>query len=235
MKNVKIDEKSKFYTAVLLVIVFIGVAYFLGYRKFEDKAFALQSENVNLETRIAELEMYYLTEQKNKDDTAKMTQEISDILNEYSGDARYEDGLFEAFTLYGDSNNTLVLKKIVFGGTENYRSIPSEVVAAANLEGLSGDIAFNGFIVSYSGLIQYSGLKDMVRKISTAPYDLGIIKMKYEINEDSVIEGTTNLAFYYVTGAGLDYQEPPFADYETGIENLFGVDGTTVSMEALEN
>ncbi len=30
MKNVKIDEKSKFLSAVFLVIVFIGVAFFLG-------------------------------------------------------------------------------------------------------------------------------------------------------------------------------------------------------------
>ena len=229
MKNVKIDEKSKFYTAVLLVIVFIGVAYFLGYRKFEDKAAALKVENTNLEARIAELQMYYDTEAKNKEDTERMTAEISDVLSKYSGDARYEDGIYEAFNLYGGSLNTLQLEKIVFGSIDSYRTIPAETVVAANIEGLQSDIAFNGFNVNYQGFVSYEGLKGMVREIASGRYNLGIVKMKYTINETGYIEGTTGLSFYYVTGAGLDYEEPPFAAYETGIENLFGINGADIS------
>lgn len=234
MKNVKIDEKSKFYTAVLLVIVFIGVAFFLGYKKFEDKATALNGQNANLEARIDELEQYYVTEAKNKEDTERMTAEISDVLSVYSGDARYEDGIYEAFNLYGGSDNTLVLKKMVFAGTDTYRSIPSETVVAANIEGLSSDIAFCGFNVNYNGLVSYDGLKGMVHEITTGNYNLGIVKMKYSVNEENFIEGTTNLAFYYVTGAGLDYQQPPYEEYDTGIDNLFGVERDG-SLEILEN
>ena len=235
MKNVKIDEKSKFYTAVLLVIVFICVAFFLGYKKFEDKATALNGQNANLETRIAELKQYYDTEQKNKEDTARMAGEIADVLLMYAGDARYEDGIYEAFNLYGASDNTLVLKKMVFAGTDTYRTIPGEtVIAALDDEAYSSDIAFCGFNVNYSGIVEYEGLKGMVEEISTGNYNLGIVKMKYSVNEENYIEGTTNLAFYYVTGAGLDYQQPPYEEYETGVENLFGVDRDG-SLEILEN
>ncbi len=234
MKNVKIDEKSKFLTAVLLVIVFIGVAFFLGYKKFEDKANALNGQNANLELRIAELKQYYDTEQKNKEDTERMTAEISDILSKYAGDARYEDGIYEAFNLYGASMNTLVLEKMVFAGDDTYTTIPAETVTAADIEGLSNDIAFNGFNVTYSGIIEYDGLKGMVREISSGNYNLGIVKMKYEVNGENFIEGTTALSFYYVTGAGLEYEQPPFEKYETGIENLFGVDWAG-DLELLEN
>ena len=103
MKNIKIDEKSKFLSAVFLMVVFIGVAFFLGYRNFESKAHAYNVDNGNLEARIAELETYYETKEKNLEDTERMTKEIKDILSNYVADARFEDGIYEAFNLYGGS------------------------------------------------------------------------------------------------------------------------------------
>ena len=93
MKNVKIDEKSKFLSAVLLSIVLIGVAFFLGYRKFEDKATEFENENVALEQRIKSLEQYYITEEQNRKDTETMTKAIADVFKNYPGDARFEDGI----------------------------------------------------------------------------------------------------------------------------------------------
>ncbi len=229
MKNVKIDDKSKFYTAVLLVIVFIGLAYFLGYKKFEDRAAALNTENSNLRTKIATLETYYLTEEQNKKDTEKMTAEIGDILDEYSGDARFEDGIYEAYNLYDGSDESLTLEKIVFAANEVVKTIPAETVSAAHIEGLDSEIAFRRFNVGYQGAVSYEGLKGMVREIATGYYNLGIEKMKYKISETGFIEGNCNLSFYYISGAHLDYQEPPVASYDTGLENLFGVNGADIS------
>ena len=234
MKNIKIDDKSKFLSAVMLVILLIGIAFFFGYKKFEDKASSISAENANLQTRIASLETYYVTEEQNKKDTERMTKEINDILSSYKGDARYEDGIYEAYNLYGGSMNTLNLESIVFAANETVKTIPSDVVVAADIEGLDSDINFRMFNVSYSGFVTYDGLKGMVREISSGKYNLGIEKMKYSINESSFIEGSSGLSFYYVTGAGLDYKEPPVVDYEKGLENLFGVDGTVVTNEGEE-
>ena len=231
MKNVKIDEKSKFLSAVFLVIVLIGVAFFLGYRKFEDKATIYNNDNANLEARIDELKMYYETEEQNLADTEKMTNEIKDIFSNYVADARFEDGIYEAFNLYGGSSNTLSLERIVFSERTVIRDIPQEVVSAAQIEDYNNQITFYSFDVNYDGVVSYDGLKSMVREISSGEYNLSIAKMRYEINESAYINGTTGLSFYYITGAGLDYQEPPVSAYETGLESLFGIGGANIGTE----
>ena len=231
MKNIKIDEKSKFLTTVFLMVVLIGVAFFLGYRNLESKADAFEVDNGNLRNRISELETYYLTEEQNKADTEKMTKEIKDILSNYVADARYEDGIFEAFNLYGASDETLVLEKIIFAEKETVREIPMETVTAAQIEDYTTAINFKRFDVTYDGIVSYDGLKSMVREISSGDYNLSIARMHYKITENATIQGSSGLSFYYVTGAGLDYQEPPTSAYETGLESLFGIGGAYISTE----
>lgn len=231
MKNIKIDEKSKFLTTVFLMVVLVGVSFFLGYRNFESKANAFNIDNDNLRNRISELETYYLTEEQNKADTEKMTKEIHDILSNYVADARYEDGIFEAFNLYGASDETLALEKIIFATKETVKEIPIETVTAAQIEDYTAAINFRRFDVTYDGVVSYDGLKSMVREISSGDYNLSIAKMHYKITENATIQGTAGLSFYYVTGANLDYQEPPTAAYETGLESLFGIGGANITNE----
>ena len=223
MKNAKIDDKSKFLTAVLLIIVFIGVAFFLGYRKFEDNAARLRAQNDELRSRISSLEAYYLTEEQNKEDTETMTQAISDTFAKYSADARFEDGIYEAFNLRAGSGNTLEIESIGFSSASALRIIPIETVTAAQIEGYEDEISFNKFDVSYTGTITYEGLKSMVREISSGDYNLAIGQMNYSILDNGTIDGSALLSFYSVQGAGCDYTEPPVNAYDTGLDNLFGV------------
>lgn len=228
MKNIKIDEKSKFLSAVLLVIVFIGVAFFLGYRNLEDAASRMEAENSELESRIASLEQYYITEEQNQKDTETMTKAIADIFSEYPGDARFEDGIYEAFNLHGASQNSLEFQSIGFSYPESVKEITAEVVTAANIEGYTDEINFYHFDVDYKGSLTYEGLKSMVREIAEGDYNLAIGRMSYEITENGLISGDAILSFYSVDGAGCDYTEPPVSVYDIGLENLFGVNGSVI-------
>ena len=223
MKKAKIDEKSKFYYSVILVVLAVGLAFFFGYKKFEAKAESLNLENSNLETRIKSLEQYYITEEQNKKDTETMTKAIADIFSEYPGDARFEDGIFEAFNLYGASGNTLEFESIGFSDTKSVKNIPDNIVIASGLEGYEGAIDFNQFDVIYRGIITYEGLKGTVEEISNGEYNLAIGQMNYKVGEEGYIQGSTMLSFYSVTGANCEYTEPPVEDYQTGLSNLFGV------------
>ena len=223
MKNVKIDEKSKFLTAVLLSIVLIGVAFFLGYKKFEDKATQFNNENAALEQRIKSLEQYYITEEQNRKDTETMTKAIADVFKNYPGDARFEDGIFEAFNLYGASGNTLAFESIGFSETKSVKNIPADIVVAAGIEGYDQMIDFNDFDVVYRGRITYEGLKGTVEEICNGDYNLAIGQMTYQVADDGYIQGSTMLSFYSVAGVGAPYTEPPVEEYQTGLANLFGV------------
>jgi hypothetical protein len=223
MKKVKIDEKSKLFSAVALMIVFVGLAYFFGYKKFETKVTALNNDSASLETRIKSLEQYYITEEQNKKDTETMTKAISDIFSQYPGDARFEDGIFEAFNLYGASQNTLEFESIGFSEAKSVKNIPIEVVSVADIEGYDTEIDFNQFDVIYRGRITYEGLKGTVEEICNGNYNLAIGNMSYSVGDDGLINGSTMLSFYSVDGAGCSYIQPPVTEYETGLSNLFGV------------
>lgn len=229
MKKVKIDDKSKFMSAVFIVVIICGLVYFFGYKKFEDKTSRLNADSNALETRIASLEQYYLTEEQNKKDTEIMTKEIESIFSAYPGDARFEDGIYEAFNLYGGSMNTLEFESIGFSNPEATKIIPVETVTAAGIEGYDQQINFNQFDVSYKGKLTYEGLKSMVREIAAGDYNLAIGKMSYRIVDGGFISGDSLISFYSVDGANCEYTEPPVSSYETGLENLFGVHGTVIT------
>ena len=235
MKNVKIDDKSKFMSIVLVMVVLIGVVFFLGYRKFEEKAASLNDDSDNLENRIKDLEMYYLTEEQNKKDTETMIAAIDEIFSKYNADARYEDGIYEAYNLYNGSNGTLDLTSVMFIAPTPVKEIIEEVVDAAGIEKYDTAIDFDRFDVTYEGALTYEGLKGMVREIAGGDYNLVIGQMTYSITPNGYITGTSQLSFYFVTGAGLSYTEPPVQDYETGLENLFGVSQVIVDSEEAEN
>lgn len=228
MKNVKMDEKSKFMSAVLLSIVLIGLAFFFGYKKFEDKATQFNNDNAALEQRIKSLEQYYITEEQNRADTETMTKAIADVFSQYPGDARFEDGIFEAFNLYGASGNTLEFESIGFSQTESVKNIPIDIVVAAGIEGYNEMIDFNKFDVVYRGKLTYEGLKGTVEEISNGDYNLAIGNMTYSVADDGYIQGSTMLSFYSVAGVGAPYTEPPVEEYQTGLANLFGVSAPVI-------
>ena len=223
MKKTNIDDKSKFMYAVIISILLIAVAFFLGYRNLEAKATRLNNDNNGLEDRIKSLEQYYVTEEQNKKDTEAMTVAIADIFSAYPGDARFEDGIYEAFSLYGGSGNTFEFESVGFGINSSVKMIPIDVVTAAGIEDYTDEINFNGFDVTYNGKVSYEGLKGMVREIASGKYNLAIGNMSYSITDTGLIEGSTLLTFYSVDGAGLPYSQPPVEEYETGLANLFGV------------
>lgn len=228
MKNVKIDEKSKLYSAIALVVVLAVAAYFLGYKKLENKAAEYDSDSANLETRIQSLEQYYITEEQNKKDTETMTKAIADTFAQYPGDAKFEDGIYEAFNLYGASQNTLEFESLGFSDTKSVKNIPADIVVAAGIEGYDEAIDFNQFDVIYRGQITYEGLKGTVEEICNGDYNLAIGSMNYSVGDDGFIKGSTMLSFYSIDGADCPYTEPPFNAYETGLSNLFGVSGPVI-------
>ena len=226
MRKPKIDDKSKFLYSLILGVLMVALVFLFGYKKLENTANSLKTDNTNLETRISSLKQYYDTEAQNLADTESMTQGINTILSGYAGDARYEDAMYEAYSLYGASSNTLEFDGIGFATPVAVKEIPLDTVAAAQIDGLESGITFYQFDVDYSGKVLYEGLKGMVDEIVDGKYDLAVADMNYQVNSDGYIEGDTLTSFYFVTGAGCPYTEPSYSQYDTGISNLFGVSGT---------
>jgi len=217
-KNV--DPKSSFIIVAMLSVVILGCVYFFGFKKLEENADRLVSENNQLRTRIESLKTYYDTEAQNKADIETMSKDIDVIYSKYAGDVRQEDGIYEALEMSGASG--IQYSSIGFGGNVPIKSISAETVQAAGLEKYQDAISFNRFDVTYDGVVGYNELKDLVNSLQNNDYDLAIGSLSFTGNDQALLQGTSLISFYSVSGIGAEYKEPPVTSYEVGTDNLFG-------------
>lgn len=215
-----VDNKSIFALVVLLCFLGLLAAYFLGYKKMEDKANQLVGENNNLRTRIESLKTYYDTEAQNKADILTMSANIDEIYSKYEGDVRQEDGIFEAMEMADASG--IVYSSIGFGGNVAIKNISVDTVQAAGLEKYQDAISFRRFDVTYDGVVGYAELKELVNALDGNYYDLAIGSLSFTGNDRAKLQGTSVISFYSVTGIGADYNEPVVTPYSVGTDNLFG-------------
>jgi hypothetical protein len=216
----RVDSKQTFAIVLALSFVLLVVVYFFVYKKFEEQATRLTNENNALRSRISELQGYYDDEPNNKQAIASMTDELNTLFNVYPGDTRFEDGIYEALTLYGVSE--IEYTNIAFASNTPIKQISADTVVGAGIEKYTEDISFNEFDVTYDGTISYDGLKNFVREVAGGKYNLAIGNMSYSGTDSGDLSGTALIAFYSVSGAGCTYEEVPVATYDVGTSNIFG-------------
>lgn len=216
----KVDNKSVFAIVALLCFLAIFFSYLFGYKKLEEQATRLRSENGELESRIASLKTYFETEEENKKDIETMTANLDEIYSQYAGDIRSEDGLYQGIQMTEASE--IQYSSIGFGAKESILTIPLETVQAAGLENYQNEISFKEFDVTYDGIVGYDELKELVRSLDDSGYDLAIGSLSFTGTDQAKLSGSTLISFYCVTGIDAEYKEPPVEPYEVGTGNLFG-------------
>ena len=216
----KVDSKQTFGVVLALSCVLLVVIYFFAYKKLEDQATRINNENDSLRNRISELQGYYDDEPFNKQAIESMTNELNTLFDVYPGDTRFEDGIYEAITLYGVSK--IEYSNISFASKTPIKEISGETVTGAGIEKYNEAISFNRFDVTYDGVISYDGLKDFVREVAGGKYNLAIGNMSYSGTEIGELSGTALISFYSVSGAGCAYEEVPVSTYDIGTSNIFG-------------
>ena len=227
----KVDNKSVFAIVALLCFLALFSAYMFGYKKLEERATRLANENGELNNRLASLQAYFDTEEKNKADIESMSASLDQIYSQYAGDVRQEDGLYQGI-LMNDASD-IKYSSVGFGGNVPILTIPVETVQAAGLENYQEEITFNQFDVTYDGVVGYDELKELVNSLDDSDYDLAIGSLSFTGTDQATLQGTTLISFYSVSGVGADYNEPPVEPYEVGTGNLFGF--TFIEKEEEEN
>ncbi len=217
----KLDNKQTFTYVIAFCLLILVAAYFLVYKKYEDKAAALKQANADLRARIENLQEYYENEAVYRKDTEVMTATIREILSGYAADARPEDGIMEAVAMAGFSD--IKYTSIAFAEPEKLKEIPAEVVQAAEIEEYQEAITFYRRNVTYSNDFSYNGLKGALGVALNGDYDLEINQLSYSANtQDKNLGGVMVLGFYSATGTGNEYHAPDITPYISGTSNLFG-------------
>lgn len=227
----KTNNKSKqILTYVILIgIVAIALVYFFGYKNFTDKAATLRSSNSALSARVTELKGYYETMAEDQDTIATWQEEIKTRLDAYPSDVREEDIIMLAVKSLDTAEAEYTNINMV--DPSAILTIPADTVTGSGMTELAGadgqqsDLIYIEKDASYVNKCDYINLKDIINTIRNKPEKNTITNITYTRNDtDQVLEGTIEMAFYYVKGTGKEYTPVDMADYTAGLTDLFALD-----------
>lgn len=221
-KKVGVNKQVFGYICVFAILIVVAV-YFLGVKKFDEKAATTKASNDVLETSIDELRQYKTNEAKYKADMATMKEGIEAVFAKYPGGSLPEDVIMHAVTtqLFAD----VEYENINIGDEEAYKVISAQLVQSLGDEAFQKEIAFVKRESSYANKMSYPALKDTIQAVFDSPYKLGITSISYTAKSDSepgMLEGSIDLTFYSMRGNGVEYVAPDILPYTTGSENIFG-------------
>lgn len=218
----KTSSKQVFIYVALFGVLLLTAVYFLVYKSYMDKATAIETSNVTLNKRVAELKEYYDNMQTYNEEIELMQAEIRNVLGQFPPDVMEEDMIVLALDTMKSAS--VDYSNINIGEREALRNIPAATVQAAGMEELNLELIYVERKGVYVNDTVYQSLKDCINTINNSDNRLAITNIAYSRNEDTgELTGTIQVSFYSVIGTGREYEPQNLADYTSGLAELFGV------------
>lgn len=222
----KDKAKTAFYAVLAIGVLSCIIVYMYVYQPYLEKTESLKTSNATLSQRVAELKTFYNQMADNESKITEMTADINSQLDEFPPDVKEEDIIYLALRSW-DEDILVGYSSIVVTPREDLALIPAEVVQPAGIEGLDGDISIIKRDVTYTNITTYDQMKELIKLINTNPEQVTIKSVAYAMSEGDtaglgILEGSIDVTFYAVLGTGKEYVPREFADFPTGLNNLFG-------------
>lgn len=227
----KDKAQTAFYAVLAIGLLGCIIVYMYVYQPCLKKADALKTSNATLSQRVEQLRNFYDQMADNETKIQEMTADINRRLEGFPSDVKEEDILYLALRSW-DESILVGYTGITVTPREDFALIPAEVVQAAGIEGLTGDISFIKRDVTYANITTYSQMKELIKLINANPEQLTIMSVAYAASEEperealGLLEGSIDVTFYAVRGTGKEYVPREFAEFAVGLENLFGITET---------
>lgn len=242
---------------ILLLIGFLGIligacSFLFVFQPTMEKADAIQQENMELQSRIADLQSKKNNKDTYESETAKMEQEMKEIYQLFPVDVREENAILLAINqelvapLKVDSITIDALLEVPFleGAEEEETQISYEIDAVEELEDyegtqqseealtVGGDDGSGGLnpyglknrkmTMTYE--ISYEGLKRSVKNICMQTDRMVIEDLSVVFDETTgLLHGTMAVNMYCVPNQeGKEYVQPNFSSVLLGSDNIFG-------------
>ena len=215
-------NKNVFTIVVLLGLLALLAAYFLGYKKYTDLAATTTASNVTLQKTVDDLKVHYVNKAQYEAEMGPMKEGILAIMDKYPADTRVEDLIMHA--VYTQNAVPVKFSSINVGDKEVFSTVSKDTVLATAQEDLQNGISFVEQKGTYVNELNYESLKQVVQQIFDSEYNMGIRKIAYTLSEDDgTLSGTLDLSFYCMYGNGKTYEVPDMTPYINGTGNIFGV------------
>lgn len=240
----KISKKEGVLLLVLLGVLVIVGAYYLGYQELVSKTDALRSKNSVLASEVATLQAITNEVDVLASETERMTSEIDRIYASFPIDVREEDAILLAINQEQISPMTVTSMSIDSPASvdfaEETENAKSNHVYDYNYE--LGDLAIEtdnetpqyqshletpGYLmtrkVTLNYNVTYEALKNSIINIARQSNRMTInnINLAYDENTGS-LSGTTSVDMFYIPlQEGKEYVAPDFSAVMLGTDNIF--------------
>lgn len=248
MKKELLSERDLKALLGLAMIVVAALAYFIGFKVFLESATVIKNENVQLETRLADLRQKDANKQNVMDQTEDYKKKIDELVMKYPSKVTPEKVFYDMCdldVLLGKANYTSVVAEMngLFypaasddGSTESTTESTdaTQTTDTTQKANTSGDTTEHGFtsdgvvtvyktqVTSQIKDLSYSGLKTMIKAVKDYDGRMTMDSMNLKFAKESgLLEGTITYELYALEGSPKEYVEPDIK-MQSGVNNIFG-------------
>ena len=226
-----------------LLVGFLGIliaflAYQFGYRNVQKEVEELETQNIQMETEIAELEALEANRDFYVSETDRMHQEISNWVGEFDSNTLPEDEMKFAYEQDNENlpsylfinNMTFTDPALLYTTNQNQTNTEATAdqadTASANVvtvENIYPTYYLYQTQTSYGMDCSYAGMKNMVRSVLTGGNRKAVenISLVYD-DSTGQLNGTVLVDTYFVVGSDKPYAQPSLLPVRQGTDNIFG-------------
>lgn len=224
----KSNSQQLMLLIVVLSILAVVLVYMFVYKDFQNRAAAKRSSNQELQQKVDQLKEYYENQNDYVDKTAELKTEIRSAMAQFPTLALEEDIMMQAHNSMLEADE-LAYTSIAIAAPESFFVVPAELFATAKMSVNDDDntnneqaMLFFDRKASYVAQCNYPSLKSMIKDMVDRPYKNKITNILFEKDKElNALNGTMEIAMFYVPLYGEEYVPVDMNDYIKGLEDLF--------------
>jgi flagellar basal body-associated protein FliL len=211
---------------IAIIMVIIGVlAGFCTYRFYfsskMDTVDSEKSQQASLQSQIDEINLKVDDEKRMRSQMTDWESEVNDEAALYDVAYTYEDGI-------------LYMKEIEDAGLATITSYTvgeTGIAATVAGQGIFAGKIFNEGSTAYTfnyAVESYDALKTFIDYIVSRDNGIrALSSISFSVAADGSISGSVNMNIYTMSDGSTAYEQPVINDVDLGIDNIFGIEGTT--------
>lgn len=237
MKKIKISDSDLRLLILLVALIVVAAAYFLGFNTYNNKAAKVEEQNETREVRLNELKDMVAHQGEVEQETKTMQERMKEIIANYPSRITTEKIIsivqqLEDNTEIKVSQMSFVLNN-QFSEVANAEMTTQDANSSTTTDASTGETAgttdtmeaktyygsFASLTMDYEA--DYDVLKKAINEINTAEDKLSISALTTTYsNEDNKLTGTMIVYFYTLDGTEKEYVAPSVSG-QKGVPNIF--------------
>lgn len=218
---INISERDKKLLILVLAILAVALAYFLGFQKISEQVNITETENTSLAKTQKDLKEKNNNKDKYINDTKTFNNNYNKILSEYITGTS-QPATIDFINKVEAVSGTWV-RSISFAEPVSIYTFGTLVTSNPSSSGRAYNTDYVGYqtIINMSYEGSYAQWKDLITFINeySTKNTIDAISSVYNEATDTVT-GTLTVSIYAVSGSGRTFKEPTFT-IETGSDNVF--------------